>query len=371
MSGSEEVVIDKKKFGLSLNPVAFALAHLAIIFLVSLFVWNMFADPKKAIWALKPGVFDAVLFWMIMEVVFLVFMLEFWPFTGLKQPIMGLAVFLTSAVLALLTVGILAYGVGRLVPAFDPNGMGWTASGMIVLMGFYFYGILTNSMGHWPWIDLGLKQPVIAIIEFFEGFFFCFIGYQVLIYPTVSGSTKIIMSLPTAVGWFYSVILVWLTVSNALDGWPWNLLGTRAKNAIGAFVGNFIIGTGAYYLLLALLKGVLIPAEAQEVIGAGITMWPAQLGVCIVFWILTWSIVFDNNPIDSIGRKVSRIVITYSLGLITFLVFTRGLAVNILHEAEVVKGFGGNPLSFMDLAVLVMLIYAIYFGSYGFNRKTK
>ena len=368
---ANEIVVEKKEFGLSLNPVMFALVHLAIILLVSLVVWNMFADPKQAILALKPGVFDAVLFWFIMEVVFFVFMLEFWPFTRLKQPLMGLAVFLASAVSAFLTVSILVYGVGRYVPAFDPNGMGWTAAGMIVLMGFYFYGCLTNSMGHWPWVDLGLKQPVVAIIEFFEGFFLCFIGYQVLIYPTVSGSTKIIMSLPTAVGWFYSVILVWLTISNGLGGWPWNLLGSRAKTAVGAFFGNFILGTGAYYLLLALLKGILIPAEAQKIIGAGITMWPAQLGVCIVFWVLTWSIVIDNNPIDTISRRVSRIVITYGLGLVTFLGFTRGFAVSVLHEAEVIKGFGGNPLSFVDLLVLVMLIFAIYFGSYGLNRKPK
>ncbi|WP_243454362.1 hypothetical protein [Desulfosporosinus fructosivorans] len=368
----KEVINNNKPFGLSLRSVSFALAHLAIIFLVSFIVWNLFADPKQGVWKLYPQPFGAVLFWFIMEVVFLVFMLEFWPFNRFRQPLMGLVTFLVSTVLAFLTVGILVLGVGAFEPAFNPSGAGWTATGMIVLLGFYCFGILPTSMGHWPWVDLGLKQPMVGIIEFFVGFFLTFIGYLVLIYPNVaswSASGKVILPLVTAVGWFYSVILSWLTIANALDNWPWNQMGSRGKTALVSLFGNFIIGTGIYFLFLALLKGFLIPVEAQKTIGAGITMWPAQLGVCIVFWILIWSIVFDNQPIDTIGRKVSRIVITYGLGLVSFYVYTRWFAVNVLHEAEIIKGFGGDPLTWVDLMVLVMLIYAVYFGSYGLTKR--
>lgn len=373
-TSGDKVIKEKKQFGLSLSPVAYAIAHLAIIFLVSFIVWNLFADSQQGVWKLYPQPFGAVLFWFIMEVVFLVFMFEFWPFSHLKQPLLGLVTFLVTVVLVILTVAILILGFGAYEPAFNPSGAGWTATGMIVLIGFYCFGILPTSMGHWPWVDLGLKQPMVGIIEFFVGFFLTFIGYTVLVYPSLaswSASGKVILPLVTAVGWFYCVIVSWLTIANALGGWPWNQMGSRGKTALAALFGNFVIGTGIYFVFLALLKGFLIPVEAQKTIGATITMWPAQLGVCIVFWILTWSIIFDNQPIDTIGRKVTRIVITYGLGLVTFYVYTRWFAVNVLHEAEIIKGFGGDALTWVDLMVLVMLIYAVYFGSYGLIKKIK
>lgn len=158
-----------------------------------------------------------------------------------------------------------------------------------------------------------------------------------------------ILPLVTAVGWFYSVIVSWLTIANALDNWPWSRLGSRAKTALGSFFGNFVIGTGIYFLFLYLLKHFLIPVEAQKSIGAAITMWPAQLGICILFWVLTWSIVFDTRPLKTVSQKVVRIVITYGLGIITFLVYTRWFAISALHEAEISRGFGGDPLTWVDL----------------------
>lgn len=368
-----EMLSPKQQFGLSLNPVPFALAHLIIILAVSLVVWQVFADPRQGLWKLYPQPFGAVMFWFILEVVFLAFNGELWLFQGLKQPLAGLLALLTGAVLAFLTVGILVFGIGRFEPAFNPGGTGWTATGMIVLMGFYFFGILATNMGHWPWVDLGLKQPWVGIVEFFEGFFLAFLGYLVLIYPSVaswSQSGKVILPLATAVGWFYSVIVSWLTTANALDNWPWSRLGSRAKTALAAFGGNFIIGTGIYFLFLALLKNFLIPLEAQISLGAAITMWPAQLGVCILFWVLIWSTVFDNRPLDTVAKKVIRVVITYGLGIITFWLYTRWFAISILHEAEISRGFGGDPLTWMDLMILVMLIYAVYFGSYGLSKKS-
>ncbi|KJR49157.1 hypothetical protein UF75_0457 [Desulfosporosinus sp. I2] len=369
-----EIISAKKQFGLSVNPITFALAHLTIILVVSLVVWNLFADPKQGIWKLYPQPFGAVMFWFILEVVFLAFNGELWPFHRLKQPLSGLVTFVTGAVLAFLTVGILVFGIGSYEPAFNPSGAGWTATGMIVLMGFYFFGILPTNMGHWPWVDLGLKQPWVGIIEFFEGFFLAFLGYLILIYPSVaswSQSGKVILPLVTAVGWFYSVIVSWLTTANALDNWPWSQLGSRAKTALVSLFGNFVIGTGIYFLFLAILKNFLIPVEAQKSLGVAITMWPAQLGVCILFWVLTWSTVFDNQPLNTVSKKVIRVVITYGLGLITFLVYTRWFAISVLHEAEISKGFGGDPLTWIDLMILVMLIYAVYFGSYGLIKKNK
>jgi len=360
-----EILRAKKPFGLSVGPIMFAIAHLAIIMAVSLVVWNAFADPKQGIWKLYPQPFGAIMFWFILEVVFLAFNGDLWLVHRLKQPLSGLVAFVVGSVLALLTVGTLVYGIGSFEPAFNPSGAGWTATGMIVLMGFYFFGILATSMGHWPWV---------GIIEFFEGFFLSCLGFFVLIYPNVASWSQnghVILPLVTAVGWFYSVIVSWLTIANALDNWPWSRLGSRAKTALGSFLGNFVIGTGIYFLFLYLLKNFLIPIEAQKSLGVAITMWPAQLGICILFWVLTWSIVFDTRPLNTVSRKVVRIVITYSLGIITFLVYTRWFAVSVLHEAEISHGFGGDPLTWVDLMMLIMLIYAVYFGSYGFIKKNK
>jgi len=371
---SHEIVRTKKPFGLSVSPITFAMAHLAIIMVVSLIVWNLFADPKQGLWKLYPQPFGAIMFWFILEVVFLAFNGDLWLVHRLKQPLSGLVAFVVGSVLALLTVGILVYGIGSFEPAFNPSGAGWTATGMIVLMGFYFFGILATSMGHWPWVDLGLKQPWVGIIEFFEGFFLSCIGFFVLIYPNVASWSQnghVVLPLVTAVGWFYSVIVSWLTIANGLDNWPWSGLGSRAKTAMGSFFGNFIIGTGIYFLFLALLKNFLIPLEAQKSLGVAITMWPAQLGICILFWVLTWNIVFDTRALNTLSKKVVRIVITYGLGIVTFLVYTRWFAVSVLHEAEISHGFGGDPLTWVDLMMLIMLIYAVYFGSYGFIKKNK
>lgn len=374
---TEGVIINtKKQFGLHLSPIMFSLVSLLIIFVLSLLVWNVFADPRQGLWKYYPQPFGAILFWSILEVVFLAFMTELWPFHRLQQPVAGLVTLTTGTVFALITVGVLILGYGKLDPAFNPVGAGWTSTGMVVLMGFYFWGILATNMGHWPWLDLGLKQPWIGVAEFFMGFFLTFLGYIILIYPSLASWASVdrtIMPLPTAVGWFYSIIVSWLTTFLILENWPWNKLGSRAQTALGALVGNFFIGTGIYFLFLALLKKFLVPIEAQASLGAAITLWPAQLGVCINFWLIAWPNIFDNipNQLGTLRNRISRFAITYGLGLLTFIIYTRWFAIRVLHEVEISKGFGGDPLTWVDLMIYVMLIFVVYFGSYGLIKNKK
>jgi len=77
---------------------------------------------------------------------------------------------------------------------------------MVVLFGFYAYGVLATSMAHWPWKNLGLQQPAVGVIEFFVGTVITMILYMLFMYPALAPWTvpdKTLMPLPNAVGWFY------------------------------------------------------------------------------------------------------------------------------------------------------------------------
>lgn len=364
-----------RPFGLQLGAVGFAVASFVIIQAVSLIVWRLFVDPQEAVWKFYPQPFGVYLFWAILVLVFIGFNCGMHGFSHLRQPMGGIASTVVTLALGFGIPMLLIFGYGALDPAFSPrNYAGHGAAGLIVLIGFYGFGVVANSMDGWPWTDAGLKQPMVGIAQILTGFFLTFVGYLVLIYPSLAswtGPDKVVMSLPTAIGWFYSIITVWLTSVLIFEVWPYSSIRSRAKSALGAFFGNILFGTGLYFVLLALLKHVLIPADALEKIGPAITLWPAQLGVWIVFWLLFWALCCGNAPTSlSPGmNRLVRFIITWGLGIGTFVVYTKWFAVEILHEAAIVPGFGGDPLTWVDLLNLVMLIFVVYFGSYGLIRK--
>lgn len=366
--------LEKRPFGLQLGPTLFSLVSLLIILLGSYLIWAIFGDPKLAVWKLYPQPFGVVLFWSILFTVFFGFMGQLWGLSHLKQPVQGLVWIALTTVLSVITAVVLLHGYGSLDPAFDISKGGYTATAMIVLIGFYTWGVLGTGMAHWPWVDLGLKQPWVGIAEFFVGFVLTFFGYVILIYPSLASwasPAKVILPLTTVIGWFYCVIVSWLTTFLIFENWPWTAFGSRAKAAIACVVGNFIVGTGIYFVFLALLKTFLVPADAQAKLGDAINLWPAQLGVCMSFWLIAWANVAGNVPnhLSPVANRVIRLIITYGLAVITFVSYTRWFAVDFLHEAEFSPGFGGDPLTWMDLMIYVMLIYVVYLGSYGLTKK--
>jgi len=366
----------KKPFGLQLGPVAFSVLDLFIIQGLSYFVWLLFVDPKHGVWKFYPQPFGVYLFWAVMVLVFLAFNLGLFGFTKMSQPARGIVATIVTVVLSFIIPWLLIFGYGSLDPAFSPTGnAGHGAIAMIVLIGFYGFGVLPTNMDGWPWTDAGLKQPLSGLAQIFVGCFLTLIGYMLLIYPCFASWTspeKTLLPLPTAIGWFYSVIVSWLTTAQVLDHWPWTSFGSRAKRALGSFVGNFIVGTVLYFLFLALLKHVLIPDAALAKIGAAITLWPAQLGVWIVFWMIFWPLAVNNvpNSLSPGANRFVRFVITWALGIISFVVYMKWFAINVLNEAPIVPGFGGDPLTWVDLLNLVMLVYVLYFGNYGLVRKS-
>lgn len=364
-----------KAFGLQLGAIGFSVASFIIIQAISYVVWILFVDPELGVWKFYPQPFGVYLFWSILVLVFVGFNFGMHGFSELNQPKCGIYSTIFTLALAFAIPMLLIFGYGRLDPAFSPtNFAGHGATGLIVLIGFYGFGSVANSMDGWPWTDAGLKQPMVGFAQILTGFFLTFIGYLILIYPSMAswtGPDKVIMSLPTAIGWFYSIIIVWLTTALIFDLWPYSSIKSRPKAALGAFFGNIILGTLLYFILLAFLKNILIPAEALEKIGGAINLWPAQLGVWIVFWLLFWALCCGNPP-TSLGpamNRLARFVITWGLGILTFVIYMKWFATDILHEAEIVPGFGGDPLTWVDLLNLVLLIYVVYFGSYGLNKK--
>lgn len=369
-------VASARPFGLQLGSVGFALANLIIIQAISYGVWLLFVDPKQGVWKYYPQPFGAYLFWSILVLVFIGFNLGMHGFSKLSQPLGGMVSTAVTLILGFAIPMLLIHGWGALDPAFSPEKFaGHGAAGLIVLIGFYGFGIVANSMDGWPWTDAGMKQPMVGYAQILTGFFLTVVGYLVLIYPNLASWTapdRVVMSLPTAIGWFYSVITVWLTTVLILDLWPYSSFKTRAGRAMAAFFGNFILGTILYYVLLALLKNVLIPADALEKIGPAINLWPAQLGVWIVHVLLMWALCCGNAPtaLSPAMNRIARFAITWGLGIAAFLVYMKGFAVNVLHEAEIVPGFGGDPLTWVDLLNLILLIFVCYFGCYGLHKKS-
>lgn len=266
------------------------------------------------------------------------------------------------------------YGYGTLDPVFSAAGTGYDAAGLIVLIGFYGFGILATGMAGGPWSGSDLSPAVNGLAQLASGCCLTALGYFLLIYPNLSTAAPhaILLPLPVAIGWFYSVILAWLATFLILDNWPWNMLGRKSHVALAALIGNFLLGTAIYVVHLALLRWILIPSDAIAKIGAALPLWPAQLGVWIVFWLIFWPNVAGNWP-NRFGpgtNRVIRAVLCWSLGLISFAVYTRWFASAVLHEAEIVPGFGGDPLTWVDLLNYVMLIYAVYFEFYGISKTT-
>jgi AAT family amino acid transporter len=297
-------------------------------------------------------------------------------FANIRQPLAGIwAVIVYSALTAVIVLAF-TFVYGAVDPTFNTaqGGTGWVATAMIVLFGFYGYGVLSNSPGHWPWKDLGIKQPVVGIIEVLLRSVITTILFMLLMYPNLSAWTqhgKPRMSLPAAVGWFYSVIVSWLTTALLWENWPWSKIRSRAWSAVFAFLGNFIGGTAIYYIFLSLLKSALIPAEAQDALKEGINLWPAQLGVVIVGLILVWGLAFQNVPRTSnmTAKIIIRTIIVYGSGILLFIGYTRWFGPAILHEPAVTGHFGGDPLNFVDLFNLILLIYIVYFHSWPLKLK--
>jgi AAT family amino acid transporter len=158
-------------FGLQLGAVGFAIASFIVIHGISFGVWRLFADPQVGVWKYYPQPFGAYLFWAILVIVFIGFNLEMHGFSKLSQPMRGIVATAVTLAIAIVLPMLLIFGYGHLDPAFSPaKYTGHGAAGLIVLIGFYGFGVVANSTDGWPWTDAGMKQPMVGIAQIFTGF---------------------------------------------------------------------------------------------------------------------------------------------------------------------------------------------------------
>lgn len=352
------------------------LAQLAVVTVLAVGSWWLLADPTTSPFSLYPLPFNAALFWAILFVVFVGFNMEFHAFAGLRQPVRGLVVIASTAVFAVAFTWLLGVGFGSLAPDFAAGragGLGWFTGALFVLFGFFTYVMVVVNWGHWPWVDLGLRQPLVGLCEIAFMLLPTLGLYLVIGLPAISGASPAgssLMTLNTVLGWFYSIIVVTLLTGLSTDNWPWRLAGGGGRTALAATVGNIVLGSVFYAALLALAKAILGPGTVTE-LGDGIHQFPAQIGVCWAFWMIFWSNAFGNRPThlsDGVNIAV-RVALTFTLGVATFVGYYYVVAQHVLHEPVVAGSLHGNALGFLDWMVLWTLFYVVALGAYGLVRQ--
>jgi hypothetical protein len=348
------------------NWFIFGLANLAVVMAVSLATWYVLADPTTSPWNFYPLPFNAALFWAILFIVFIGFDCEFAGFDSLKQPMRGLAILTSTAVFAVAVTWILGSGLGALYPDFAGSregGLGYFAGALFVLFGFGTWVMVVLNWQHWPWTVLRMKQPLIGLCEIAFVAVPTLALYFVFGLPSVSlSATDPLMSVDTALGWFYSIVVSVILTGQTLDNWPWKLAGGGGRTALAATVGNAVLGTAIYFLMVPLAK-LLVGSEATAELGTVINQFPAQIGVCWAFWMIFWANGFGNR-----FPAAGRAVLTFALAIGTFLAYYYVLAEHVLHEPVVAAGISGNALGFVDWLVLWTLIYVVGFQSLGLKK---
>ncbi|GAA4389787.1 hypothetical protein [Tsukamurella soli] len=353
----------------------FGVANLAVVAVLAVASWYLLADPTTSPWHLYPLPFNAALFWAILFVVFVGFVCEFVGFDRLPQPARGLALLASTAVFGIVATWVLAQGLGRIAPDFAasrPGGLGYFSGALFVLFGFGTWVMSVLNWRHWPWPQLGLRQPLAGLCEIVAVAIPTIVLYLVIGLPAFSVHVRNpLMAGDTVLGWFYSIVVAVLITGQLLDDQPWQMLGRGRPGRVASVstIGNIALGTVLYFVFVQLTH-LLVGARAAGDLGVGIHQFPAQLGVCWAFWMIFWANAFENRPtsLGTIANAAIRLALTFVLAVATFELYYRFGARRILHEPAVAAGLSGNALGFLDWAVLWTLFYVVGFQSYGLGR---
>lgn len=312
-----------------------------------------------------------MLFWTIIATVWLSFTFGWLGPARLSQPVRGLVGMAIALVIGIGVTLLVAYLYGAVDPTFAASregGAGFTTSNLVVLFAFFFYVTAVVNWGQWPWTSV--DQPLKGLGELGVLAIPTIAFYALLVLPNLAtwgDPASALFSVPTLIGWFYSVIVAVVVTGVIAENLPWSLAGGGVRTVVVSLVGNLVLGTIIYYVLLFGATLLMGPANAAG-LGAGITLHAAELGVCWVFWMVAWANVFGNRPthLGAAANIAVRLGVTLVLGVITYPLYYFVLAPAVLHE-PVVAGTGlyGDALGFLDLAVLWTLWYVLFLGSYG------
>ena len=351
----------------------YGLANLGVVVVLALGSWYLLADPTLSPWKLYPLPFNAALFWAILFIVYIGFNTEFWGIDRIRQPLRGFVIICATTVFAVVVTWLLANVLGHFYPAFAgtrDGGLGYFAGALFVLFGFATWVMVVLNWTHWPWPKLGLKQPLIGLCEIAFMMVPTLALYLVFGLPAVSGNAATsLMSVDTVLGWFYSIVVAVILTGQTLDNWPWRLFGGGGRTALASLIGNVLVGTAIYYLMVPLAKTLIGGATVNE-LGGVIHQFPAQIGVCWAFWMIFWANAFGNKPtkLGVAANLTIRTLVTFALGVATFLGYYYFAAEHILHEPVVAGALHGNALGFIDWLVLWTLFYVVGFQSFGLGR---
>lgn len=351
------------------------LANLLAVLVLTFGGWYLLSDPSTSPLDVYPLPFNAALFWALLFVVWSGFNLEFAGFTRLAQPLRGVAITASTAGFAITATWALSSGIGSLYPDFAAardGGTGYFTGALFVLFGFSTYVLVVVNWAHWPWTDLGLRQPLVGLCEIAFLLTPTTLLWVVLGIPAVSEtgtSGSPVIEVNTLLGWYYSIIVAIVLTGLTMENWPWRLAGSRGRVALASLVGNVVLGTALYYALRGVSR-LLIGADTVSVLGVAINQFPAQLGVCWVAWMIVWANAFGNKPtgLRAAANLVARAATTFVLAVATFALYYYILAAQLLHEPLVAGRLHGNALGFMDWFALVTLLYVVGFESYPLRR---
>ena len=351
---------------------AFGLANTVVVWVLAVLTWWLLIDPAWSPLHAYPQPYTATMFWTIVSVVWIGFNFEWLGPVRLRQPLRGLAAIVLSVVIGGGITYLLSHVWGRFDPTFAAareGGAGYTTGNLVVLFAFFFYVTVAVNWAHWPFGAGSVGQPYTGLFE-----------WGVLLVPTVALFSLFVLpnlatwavagtafiSVPTAIGWFYSVIVSVVVTGVICENWPWRLAGSPGRTMALSVVGNVLVGTVLYYVLLAIAKVLMGPANVAA-LGPAVTVHAAELGVCWVVWMVTWANAFGNFPTDrGLGATLGiRLGATFVLGLVTYLLYYFFLAGVVLHEPAAGASMHGDALGFVNLLVLWLLWYVLFLGSWG------
>jgi hypothetical protein len=92
--------------------------------------------------------------------------------------------------------------------------------------------------------------------------------------------------------------------------------------------------------------------------------------VCFSLWSLIVGLVFVPSKISSVAlSRLIRTAVVVVAAVLTYAVFTRFFATTVLHFPAAKGRYGGNPLLWMNWAILLVLWFSVAFGGHLTTRR--
>ncbi|MFI5798693.1 hypothetical protein [Streptomyces sp. NPDC051677] len=354
-------------------------ATLLIVAALSLATWWLLIDPRWAVLDVYGNPANAAIFWTLFAIVCLAFNLELKGFDRLAQPARGLALAAVTTGSGIGITALLALAWSNVDPSFAPErtgGAGYFTGAVFVLFVFVTNVPAATVFEHRPWKTLGLGQPWAGIAEIAVSTVASILLYVAFALPVLaswSGVKDAPLSANEVVGLFYSIVVSVIATSNLTDNEPWNTVRGRGRWFLFTALGNVLLGTCLFFALSGVTR-LLLGADARSALGAdALSLFPAQLGVCWVFWMIFWANCAGSMPqhLTPAKNRTVRVLVTLALAVVTFTLYYRVLAPHVLHEPALAPGIAGNALGFMDLAIVWLLLFVIGGESWPLARTNR